>query len=239
MPLRNRTFLLGQIRLSVAVVGFAVFSSLAITYLSGADDMPGDGRMIAYWMALLIPLLVASVTMIIVGRLSYRHHQLLRTVEYLAHRDDLTGLLNRRAFREAADARLAARAPQFVTLLLIDVDHFKRVNDGYGHDAGDTALRHVAAVLERMAPEGASVARWGGEEFAMLCDWDDRLRLADGVCAAVANSPCDYDGQMIAMTVSIGVATGTGATIAPLLRRADAALYDAKGDGRNRWTMAA
>lgn len=160
--------------------------------------------------------------------------------ERQAHEDALTGLANRRAFdaRLAEAVAAARRHGRPLCLALIDIDHFKRINDHYSHAAGDEALKAVADTLRSAARASDIVARWGGEEFAVLLpDTElaaglisaERLRVAIGAIDCAAFAP----GRRLA--VSIGVASDAGyGSHERLLARADAALYRAKQDGRDR-----
>ena len=162
----------------------------------------------------------------------------------LSSSDPLTGLANRRAFDVALNAALWDRSGDSVALLIVDVDHFKRFNDTYGHVEGDRCLRAVAETLTPPSWAGRSlVARYGGEEFAILLpglDQRDAHRAAEGVRAAIEVLALPHAGRIDGtriVTVSIGVAaTAAGAGTAPtaLLQEADTALYAAKRLGRNR-----
>jgi len=163
-------------------------------------------------------------------------------------RDHLTGLANRRAFFETGERelRLWAQARQPLALLMIDADHFKRINDAHGHAAGDAVLRHLAAGLNTGARALDLIARIGGEEFAVLLPGVDgraALALAERLCRVVAAQTVIVGGKQIRCTVSIGVATMDEAAegLQGLLCRADAALYEAKHRGRDcavAWTPA-
>jgi diguanylate cyclase (GGDEF)-like protein/PAS domain S-box-containing protein len=155
--------------------------------------------------------------------------------------DHLTGIANRRAFFEAADLEVARwqKAPRPLSLLMFDADHFKEINDRYGHPAGDSVLRHFAAMLTRTFRECDIVARIGGEEFAVLLPstgTPGALAVATRLVSAVAVQTLEIDGQRISYTVSGGLASMepevTG--LAGLMKRADQALYAAKNSGRNR-----
>jgi diguanylate cyclase (GGDEF)-like protein len=174
---------------------------------------------------------------------AYRRQQYLSRLELerQASRDDLTGALNRRAFieragEELARARLLARP---LALVLIDLDHFKEVNDRHGHLVGDQALRALGGQLDELRREGDVFARLGGEEFALLLPdtaiagavaAGERIRLAAAMCHA------REDGSPVPLSVSVGVAEADDGEdgVAPLLARADRALYAAKAAGRNR-----
>lgn len=165
----------------------------------------------------------------------------------LAARDPLTGLLNRRGFQEAA-VRSLANARRFhvpATMVLADIDHFKTVNDRFGHTAGDRVLCYLGERLSAGVRQGDVVARIGGEEFAVLL-------VADGIRDAhvaierirrAIEQGYDYDGTAVAVTTSFGIAAvplGPGdidAIIARALDRADRALYLSKIQGRNRVTV--
>ncbi|SKA82516.1 PAS domain S-box-containing protein/diguanylate cyclase (GGDEF) domain-containing protein [Paucidesulfovibrio gracilis DSM 16080] len=159
----------------------------------------------------------------------------------LARTDALTGLWNRGYFMELArqELRRSARSGSPLSLLMLDVDHFKRVNDTYGHDAGDAALCVLAQVLTRTVREVDVVARHGGEEFVlMLPETDSRnaRNAADRLLEQVRACEVRCGGKLFGMTVSVGVTTTIGGahTLDELLKLADIALYAAKKNGRNR-----
>ncbi len=168
-------------------------------------------------------------------------------LEQLAHTDPLTQILNRRALTERITAEMerALRYDATLALLMIDLDHFKRVNDTYGHLVGDDVLRDVAQLLTETIRGNDIVARYGGEEFLVLLpETDDagaesfaeRIRVA--VEAHEFNSA--NEASVLRLTASIGVAVFPAArieSVEDLFARADAALYRAKADGRNRWRM--
>lgn len=143
------------------VVGGLVAASTLFTHLSFmlSDELTYESAM---WAAAIVPLLVAPVAYDWVALLSWRLHKANAALDTLARRDALTGLDNRRAFVEAARARLTTGEP--LQLLVADIDHFKRINDSMGHAAGDLALVHAAGVLAQAAPAGSIVARIGGED---------------------------------------------------------------------------
>jgi diguanylate cyclase (GGDEF)-like protein len=160
----------------------------------------------------------------------------------LARRDRLTGLLNRRAFDEAIAEALARRRRlnENVAVLMLDIDHFKQINDRHGHAAGDEVLRAVATELVSSMREIDRVFRVGGEEFVVLlhdANQGAAEAAAERVRAAIAARPVTVDGRDIPVTVSVGVAVARVAADG-LLRAADSALYRAKIDGRNRVAMA-
>ena len=157
-------------------------------------------------------------------------------------RDPLTGVYNRRHFRESLQALLEQRRDNGhpLALLLLDLDHFKTINDTYGHLAGDDCLNAVARTLEEVAlPHGGLVARFGGEEFVVVLPnkpAQDALQIAEAIRARIHQSPVDSEGCTIRLSASIGVHTVAGTrSSAPeeAIRIADEALYRAKDDGRN------
>ena len=161
-----------------------------------------------------------------------------RALDLQARTDALTGLLNRRGFETqmAFAVALARRSSRPLSLITVDVDHFKRVNDTYGHEAGDEVLRRLARTLQSRLRGSDVVARLGGEEFvALLPDTD--LNGAQSIAQALVTAMAEQQDPVVGtITVSAGVATMRGAddTGAAMLRRGDAALYEAKGQGRNR-----
>ena len=165
-------------------------------------------------------------------------HQALRSAVF---NDHLTGLANRRAFHELGtqEVRRWQRQPRPLSLLLIDADHFKRINDQHGHATGDAVLRHLAAALAAGLRGLDTVARLGGEEFVALLPGtgaDGAEALAARLCVSIAAQPVVVDGRPINATVSIGVATmdASVADLEALVSRADQAMYAAKRQGRNR-----
>jgi diguanylate cyclase (GGDEF)-like protein len=164
----------------------------------------------------------------------------------MANVDALTGVHNRRSLERQAHAALATarREGRPLSVLLLDADHFKRINDDYGHAAGDAALRALAGTLTAHVPEGAVVGRFGGEEFLVLLPQVDAgaaYLVAERIRTDVHGSPLSFSEHRLSLSISGGVAelAPTDADFDALARRADQALYRAKRDGRNRIEAAA
>jgi diguanylate cyclase (GGDEF)-like protein len=164
-----------------------------------------------------------------------------RRVASQAATDALTGLANRRSFDDelALEWRRAERVGDSLALLLIDLDNFKSINDGHGHQAGDAVLRRVAAILESGARQVDLAARYGGEEFALLAPETDLVgatKLAERLRADLEAARVEVpSGSEVSVTASIGVAVKGGLTRAEqLVASADGALYEAKRNGKNR-----
>jgi diguanylate cyclase (GGDEF)-like protein len=175
-----------------------------------------------------------------VGFLLLYNEILQRELFDLARIDPLTGVNNRLGLMEASGTLLArARARrESIGVLLIDADHFKSINDRFGHDDGDRVLLELVANIRNMLRAGDRVGRVGGEEFLVLSpsvQRTDLLALAERIRAAVERTPFSIDGQSYALTVSIGAALADGSEpdMTNARRRADAALYEAKHAGRN------
>lgn len=160
-----------------------------------------------------------------------------------AMNDPLTGVHNRRYLDEhlRSEFAFAARHGSALSLLIVDADHFKRVNDTWGHPAGDAVLRALAVQLQRSVRAEDLVARFGGEEFAVLTrgiTGEGAVVLAERIRRSVEGAPVLFEGQRISLTVSVGVVTmerNRGfASPEALLEAADGALYRAKQGGRNR-----
>ena len=159
----------------------------------------------------------------------------------LAHLDPLTGLPNRRAFRDAAMLKLAASqtAHRPLAVITIDIDHFKRVNDVFGHAAGDTVLRRVADIIKApLRPNTDIGARMGGEEFIVLLpdtDFDSAMAFAEKLRRRVEQTVVILSENEVRPTISLGVAMNSKtADLDNLIDRADRALYTAKRTGRNK-----
>jgi diguanylate cyclase (GGDEF)-like protein len=170
-----------------------------------------------------------------------------RDLEALSYTDGLTQIANRLCFEEALERTWAAamREERAVTVLLVDLDHFKRINDTYGHSCGDALLQAAAQALRAPLRRGTDlVARYGGEEFAVLLDGADPTAgpaLAQRLLRSVEAAPVSCGNQLINISCSIGVATmvpQAGSSPSALVNRADRALYQAKEQGRNRVVVA-
>jgi diguanylate cyclase (GGDEF)-like protein len=177
------------------------------------------------------------------ARLLVTQNRLLMAKEALrreASRDGLTSLWNRKAILEILERDLlrAERDHQPVGLIMIDVDHFKAINDSRGHGAGDAVLRIIASGIAAVVRPYDSVGRCGGEEFLIVapgCDVAETWELAERVRSHVAGCSIIVGGSSVQVSLSLGVATGeTSADLEKLLHAADTALYQAKNAGRNR-----
>ncbi|MGH9857390.1 MAG: sensor domain-containing diguanylate cyclase, partial [Acidobacteriota bacterium] len=173
--------------------------------------------------------------------ISLENSSIIRKMEELAITDGLTGLYNHRYFQDAIQQELerAERQKQNLTLLIMDIDHFKGFNDSFGHPAGDFILKSLAALLRKTARKIDVLVRYGGEEFAALLPGIDKKnarKTAERWRKSVQRATFKSGGQSFAITLSIGFSTypddGTGKI--ELIQKADRALYDAKENGRNQ-----
>lgn len=214
---------------------------------------PGIGATLGNpWLLILPKLVNIAAGCVVLGLLLMRwlpsairersqSEQLAIDLKALADTDPLTALPNRRQFEAIAAAEWSRfqRYGRPLSLMLIDIDHFKSVNDRFGHDVGDLVIRGVALTLQATKRQTDMAARIGGEEFAMLVpETDERAAeiAAERLRVAIEEQPLTIDGQELKVTVSIGIA---GARMAMssfdrMLKRADEALYEAKHGGRNR-----
>lgn len=163
-------------------------------------------------------------------------------MEALAMHDGLTGLLNRRAIEEYAEAEfnMAGRKKQAMSVILLDIDHFKNVNDRFGHKFGDVVLRQVAQTLKEDLRNYDRVGRWGGEEFLLILpgtELKDAVTVAERLRSKTAAVQTSLEnGETFSIHISLGTACTTGQfqSLAKLIDAADQALYQAKQSGRNR-----
>lgn len=158
-------------------------------------------------------------------------------LEYLANRDSLTGLWNRRKMDQIllSETERSSRYGSSLSVVMVDIDHFKNVNDNFGHEVGDTVLSSIAALMKNCTRAGDSVGRWGGEEFLVVLPETDvkgALEYAERMRSAVEDNVFHDD---IRITSSFGVTQyRSGEPVNEFVARADEALYDAKEKGRNR-----
>ncbi len=211
----------------------------------------GDlGRSVSGLAALRFGLVLAAIeALVFAPAIALRSSKTLRELtlardelDRLAHFDALTGLLNRRGFDKAAACTVASQAAlgRPAAALMCDLDHFKDINDRFGHEFGDAALRHVANILRETArSDFAVLGRVGGEEFALLLTgvpYADALAFAENLRTSIAERPVEWRGAKAAITMSVGfdATPSWRGDVSELLARADAALYSAKRRGRNR-----
>ena len=175
---------------------------------------------------------------------SLSNARMVRRLEEQATTDGLTGLLNKRALLQTADKKLnaARRFGRQLSVLVADIDHFKRVNDTYGHDVGDIVIKELADIHERNRRTTDSVARFGGEEFVTICEETDAegaLLLAERIRAELGTTKFHAKGETLTCTCSVGIATfpAAGETWSELFKAADTALYHSKHNGRNQTTI--
>ncbi|WP_022949068.1 biofilm regulation diguanylate cyclase SiaD [Methylohalobius crimeensis] len=183
-------------------------------------------------------------------RISDRYQYMLRDVNrrlhYLSMRDELTDLPNRRCMMERLNTEIsqAKRLMQELTVALVDIDHFKQINDRYGHVVGDEVLVWVASTLKGMLREYDVCGRWGGEEFLILLPQTDQAAaqpIVERLCRTISSCtiPLSEENARCQVTVSVGLTQWRmGEPVDHVLKRADDALYKAKHRGRNRYVNA-
>ena len=190
---------------------------------------------------LLIALSVSGVILVVAGW-TVRGYQ--RRLERLATTDELTGMLNRAAFASHFSQVSSAcqRRKEPLAVILFDVDHFKRVNDTHGHQAGDRVLQQVARVTAAQTRASDLLFRWGGEEFLLLlinCDEVHALSRAENLRSSIRSSPAECGDASVCVTLSLGVTVWKASeTAEEMIKRADQALYAAKRQGRDRVVVA-
>ncbi len=167
---------------------------------------------------------------------------MIEDISNMANRDFLTGLYNRKFLFETGEKLFAnqKRENLRLTVGMMDIDFFKKINDTYGHDVGDAVLKHFASLMRSRFRQTDVVSRYGGEEFCILnvnLNAADAFTLYDDFRREVARTRTVHHGQEIAFTVSIGVSTVEGANFEECIKAADALLYRSKQDGRDRVTV--
>lgn len=200
------------------------------------DYQKGRQKLLFIGLAVLIPMLLVSLWLLRSRGMAVRAMaELSARNETLALTDSLTGLPNRRAFlKDFSEQSIRRQADVEYCLLMIDIDHFKAINDRFGHDSGDEVLQRVARVLNECLRSEDRAARWGGEEFVVFLhrtDVGQALTFADRLQSQLRVSTNAVEPQV---TVSVGIACSQGRAMTVVLGAADAAMYDAKRNGRNQ-----
>ena len=227
-----------------AITAFSVTASFVPVWIWLQIDPVIDLASI-YISAIVLPLLISPTCAFFILRARMRADKLAADNFRLANRDDLTGLPNRRAFFKAATAlQETAKAGEGVLYCAIaDIDFFKRVNDAFGHEAGDRVLQSVGGTLLANRPPGGIAARLGGEEFAvagLFADPHAARAYFSALVGAVRVAGCGFEDMRLSVTISLGYcAADEGDSVSILLSRADQALYRAKASGKDRAESAA
>ncbi len=159
-------------------------------------------------------------------------------VELMAKTDSLTGLSNRASFSDLAkiQANYCKRYSQPMSIIVLDVDHFKKVNDSLGHHAGDLALQHLAKILQKSIRKSDICGRMGGEEFTIFLpntDQEGAIKIAEKIRVCIESKEVENPNGSFHITASLGIATGI-IELTQLIRMADIAMYQAKNSGRNK-----
>ncbi len=202
------------------------------------ESAPGSSRLQT---SLFINIVVSlGVTILVMFAAYFTISGYQRRLEQMATTDKLTGVANRQAFDIVYEhvIRSMKRLPRPISVALLDIDHFKDINDTYGHNGGDEVIKQVADVIRRHVRDSDTVCRWGGEEFLILfddCPLGKALECAEAIRRAIKEQSVRYGREKISVTTSVGVAQlHPNQSPASLIGRADAALYLAKNSGRDQ-----
>lgn len=230
-----RVIVLRSLLLTILI---AIFTQMVNAYF--VETFVGGSRIEDAIVTLKITCVVAIPFSLFVFLLHARSDVAANHFRLLSRTDHLTGLLNRRAFIDALEDGSADQVAETDSraLLVIDLDHFKRVNDAYGHDAGDAVLHQIAALFHASLRDRDVVARLGGEEFAVALSRStaqETWNVAQRLCQAVEQNVFEFEGQEIRLTISIGiVGFDADVNLEKIMRQADLLTYQSKKDGRNR-----
>lgn len=238
-------FLVCVVMMVFAVIDFT--GAVQTAPLFAVAPITPDGAPVTGWLAVQVTLgaillAISRISMAAISRWVERE-DLYREMSTI---DGLTRLTNRSSFiaRGQSELSRARRVPAHVACVMVDLDHFKRINDTWGHHAGDKVLVVASSILMEMARQYDEVGRYGGEEFAILlpnATIDGAAAVAERIREKIATTSVEVDGQKISMTASFGVACYPAPGIDDLndlLKAADKALYEAKESGRNRVVLA-
>ncbi|MBF0214158.1 MAG: diguanylate cyclase [Magnetococcales bacterium] len=205
-----------------------ILGTAVLMHAEGSDADAQDRK--------LLELFAAKISLALANTV---HYQKMITAEAAANTDYLTGLNNRRQFLRVGVSLVASayRSGSPLALAMLDIDHFKRINDTWGHDAGDEVLKSVAEKLQTRFRKSDIVARIGGEEFCVIATNLTReaaLELFEDFCVSLASQSISLGEESVRVTISIGVTTEVSDNIDAMISQADALLYRAKQEGRNR-----
>lgn len=229
--------------LGASLFGLVGHSVRALVYASNIETLEWLGQPLP-WNSIFLVLGVLVMPTLLLGFIMMIHERMLGDREREADTDFLTGLLTRKAWwREAERLRIrAAGNATDLTILVVDLDYFKQINDRYGHSGGDAVLRHFASLISGVVREDDVVGRMGGEEFALAflgVSVEQACEIGERLQQVLKDAPCIYEGEAVACTFSGGLALWhPGESMEAVIRRADRALYAAKAAGRAQLMIA-
>lgn len=212
--------------------------SLAVARVLG---LAGAGYLYSALIGTIVPLIMVPLTMTRIVRLTFELEKARAQLHYLATHDSLTTAYNRSYFlsRFEEEKLLTQKTNAPLSVMMIDADDFKSINDCYGHIGGDIALAAIARNIQEMLRPQDIFARYGGEEFIVLLPMTalrQACEVAERIRSTIAATRISIQDEAISVTVSIGLSSVEKGGFAHVIDRADAALYEAKRNGRNRWS---
>lgn len=229
---------------SLLITVISILLSVVIAK-SVAVLLPGNSGKFNMAIAIVVPSLIAPPLGYIFLNLYFELEKVREEVQVLAITDELTGIFNRRYFLKLAEHELerAKRYRHSLSIIIFDIDDFKKINDTYGHLCGDAVLQDLSLACRALLRQCDAFARFGGEEFILLLPETNEanaLQVANRLCRLVADHVVEYKGTKIQVTISVGVTNSNPIvdTLDDLLNRADRALYQAKRSGKNRLEIA-
>jgi diguanylate cyclase (GGDEF)-like protein len=229
---------------TLVLTGFAIVISLIISLIA-TRLAGGTITLMSVLLAILIPIVIGFTIGYATLRLVFQLYDTEQRLHSLSIHDSLTGLFNRRHFIALAETewQWAKEGDGPFAVILFDIDHFKKINDKYGHLAGDEVLKAVSQVCSQASRSTDTLARFGGDEFIFLVNnaGQSGLRaLMERVRSLLADTSVQYDGYSLEFTISMGAARYSPdiVDLSQLLARADRALYAAKSQGGDQWVMA-
>ncbi|OUR73664.1 hypothetical protein A9Q78_03045 [Methylophaga sp. 41_12_T18] len=232
---------LGQLKSVCLFTAFAIVMSLFLTFLFLMAFDHDPTALQIYVIAAIIPVIIAPIMSTFIIRLFLQVHQLELKMREFAHKDSLTGLQTRRAWFECAKSyyALAIRQKSPFTILMVDLDDFKQINDNYGHSTGDKVISQFSELATKVARESDLIARFGGEEFVFLLPNTNSLNafsLCERIHHEIRQNMVMQEDIEVNFTVSIGLIAFNPKdpiSLDTLISQADDALYQAKSRGKN------
>ncbi|MEL6860811.1 MAG: GGDEF domain-containing protein [Pseudomonadota bacterium] len=240
----EREFVSGLFMTGLIILVVAVALAVGVTWYTTRGYEP-QIHFQALRTATILPMIIVPLCVTFTGFRALKDYRQMLLVSRLAHTDEMTNLANRRAFMQRARTLFAETDLSFsgLCMFIVDLDHFKKVNDAYGHEAGDEVLIHASQQMIKALPDDALIARLGGEEFGILAPYSNVAEIhemAESIRHHVSSKPCAYNEHRIQVSASVGVGIAHPRdTIGSVMTRADNALYEAKDMGRNRFVVAA
>jgi len=242
MTFKKFVIKMGHIKIVIIITLFSIIFSSFITWLASFFSTTDS---VSYKISIIVPLIIAPLTSWFIVGLLLQINEMEIQMRYIASVDQLTGVQSRTSFFSLSELAInhAIQTKREFTLVMLDLDLFKSINDTYGHTGGDLVLRDFGKLLKSICRKGDIVGRVGGEEFCILfldCNSIDAVTISKKIISKLNQQTVEFNDKIITYTASLGISSSkidVNVTLDQLFQQADTALYLSKNSGRNKYSV--